>query len=253
MGQQADAKGGDEAHGAVVTLAIDIGGSGLKAALLDPRGRMLTERLRVDTPQPPLPAAVVDALVALVEPLPAFDRISIGFPGVVREGRVVTAPNLGTDHWHRFRLAETLSDRFGGRPARLLNDADVQGYGVIRGSGLEFVLTLGTGVGSALFRDGQLMPHLELGQFPFRREKTLDAYLGNAARKNVGIDRWNARVEKVIAACRTLLTFDTLYLGGGNARRLTIALPQDVRIVSNDAGLTGGIRLWEGDHGSRFS
>lgn len=227
------------------TLAIDIGGSGLKAAVLDGAGEMTTERMRVKTPRPATPRAVVDELVKLVIGLPRFDRISIGFPGVVRDGRVITAPNLGTSQWRRFPLAATLSRRLGGKPARLLNDADVQGFGVVRGSGLEFVVTLGTGVGTALFRDGQLMPHLELGQFPFRKNKTLDRYLGSAALKKVGSKRWNERVRTTMDAFRTLLNFDRIYLGGGNARRLSLALPTDARIVSNDSGLTGGIRLWD--------
>lgn len=229
----------------IKTLAIDIGGSGLKAAVLDAAGAMLTDRVRVKTPSPATPAAVVDALVRLVKPLGTFHRISIGFPGVVRNGRVLTAPNLGTDDWRRFPLAARLSRRLGGVPARVLNDADVQGFGAIRGSGLEFVVTLGTGVGTALFRDGHLMPHLELGQYPFRKFKSLDAYLGSAALKEIGAKRWNDRAQVAIDTLRTLLTFDRIYIGGGNARKLSFPLPRDARIVSNRSGLTGGIRLWD--------
>lgn len=227
-----------------VTLAIDIGGSGLKAAALDDVGQLLTERRRVATPDAPTPEQLVDALVGLVQPLPAFDRIAIGFPGVVRGNRVLTAPHFGHTSWQGFPLADALSERLGGKPARLLNDAEVQGYGVICGSGLELVLTLGTGVGSSLFRDGELMPHLEFAQFPALGRKTLNHYLGQKARKKVGNRKWNRRVAKAIDAFRTLLHFDTLYLGGSNARKLDMALPADVRIVSNEAGLTGGIRLW---------
>lgn len=228
----------------ITTLAIDIGGSGLKATVLDRDGSMLVDRVRVDTPDPAAPEGLVDALVALVEPLPPFDRISVGFPGVVRAGVVITAPNLGTDHWERFPLADTLRERLGDRPTRVLNDADVQGYGAIWGSGLELVLTLGTGLGSALFRDGELLPHMEFAQFPFRKRKTLDDYVGDAALEKIGDKKWNERIVKTIDAFRVLLHFDTLYLGGGNARKLSIRLPQDVKVVSNDMGLTGGIRLW---------
>lgn len=236
------AETGDRGH--VATLAIDIGGTGLKATVLDRNGSMLANHVRVDTPDPSPPAVIVDALVALVKPLPPFDRISIGFPGVVRDGYVLTAPNLGTEQWRRFPLADALRARLGDKPARLLNDAEVQGYGVICGIGLELVVTVGTGVGSALFLEGELMPHLELGQYPFRKKKILDDYIGDAALERAGEKKWNARVEKLIEALRTLLNFDTLYIGGGNSRRLSIKLPQDVKIVSNDAGLTGGIRLW---------
>lgn len=231
-------------RGEVATLAIDIGGSGLKATVLDRNGSMLADRVRVETPAVSPPTVIVEALVELVKPLPPFDRISIGFPGVVRNGCVLTAPNLGTEEWHGFPLADALGARLGDKPTRLLNDAEVQGYGVIRGRGLEFVITLGTGVGSALFRDGELMPHLELAQFPFKK-KTLDDYIGDSTLEKIGVKKWNARVETVIEAVRTLLNFDTLYIGGGNARKLSIDLAEDVKIVSNDAGLTGGIRLWE--------
>jgi hypothetical protein len=122
---------------ATVTLAIDVGGSGLKAALLDEDGALLGDRVRVPTPEGVSPQGMVDALAALVAPLPTFDRVSIGFPGVVRHGRVVTAPHFGNEPWRDFPLADTLGRRLDGKPVRLLNDADVQGYGVIRGEGLE--------------------------------------------------------------------------------------------------------------------
>ena len=228
----------------VATLAIDIGGTGLKAAVLDRKGSMLAGRVRVETPDPAPPDVMIDALAALVKPLPPFDRVSIGFPGVVRDGCVMTAPHFGNRRWHRFPLAAALGNRLGHKPVRLLNDAEVQGYGVIRGRGLEFVISLGTGLGSALFRDGELMPHLEFAQFPFKA-RTFNRYVGDDALDKVGKKKWNARIAKMIDAFRTLLNFDTLYIGGGNTRKLSIKLPRNVKIVSNDAGLTGGIRLWE--------
>ncbi|HEX5306931.1 MAG TPA: ROK family protein [Dyella sp.] len=227
-----------------ITLAIDVGGSGLKASVLDEDGSMLADRVRVPTPEGVSPEGMIDALADLVAPLPRFDRVSIGFPGVVREGRVITAPHFGNDPWHDFPLAKALSKRLDGKPVRLLNDAEVQGFGVIKGQGLELVLTLGTGLGSALFRDGVRMPHMEFAQFPFRKKKTFNRYVGDAARHKVGHKKWNHRVEKTIKAFRTLLQFDQLYLGGGNASKLTLSLPSDVSIVDNDAGITGGIKLW---------
>ena len=235
-----------------VTLAIDVGGTGLKATLLDAKGAMLGDRVRVETPYPGTPKAMVDALVKLVGTLPQFDRISIGFPGVVRDGRVITAPHFGNEQWHEFPLAARLSKQLG-KPARLLNDADVQGYGAIRGRGLEFVITLGTGVGSALFRDGELMPHMEFAQYPVRGKATFNQYLGAAALKEIGEKRWNRRVARTIDTFRTLFNFDVLYIGGGNARKVTIELPPDVRLVSNRMGLTGGIRLWDTPASNRSS
>jgi polyphosphate glucokinase len=227
-----------------VTLAIDIGGTGLKATLLDPRGRMLVHRVRVKTPNPAPPDVMVEALVRLVKPLAGYDRISAGFPGVVRDGRVITAPHWGNDIWKEFPLAEQLRRRLG-KPARVLNDADVQGYGAVRGRGLEFVITLGTGMGSALFRRGRLMPHMEFAQFPFRKHATFNDYVGDAALKHLGAKKWNHHVATVIDAFRVLLNFDAMYVGGGNARHVTLDLPDDIQLVSNEAGLTGGVKLWD--------
>ena len=139
-----------------------------------------------------------------------------------------------------------LSQRFG-VPARVLNDAAVQGLGVVEGHGLECVLTLGTGVGCALFRNRRLLLHLELGQHRARRGKTYDQYIGQAALAKKGQQRWNARVRRAIHTVTGLTTCDVLYIGGGNARKIAFEVPPHVRIVSNTAGLTGGLRLWEPD------
>jgi polyphosphate glucokinase len=226
------------------TLAIDVGGTGLKAAVLDAEGHMLDKRLRVRTPADPTPAAVIEALDNLVARLPEFDRISIGFPGVVRRGIVLTAPNLGTKDWKGFALQDALAERFG-KPARLENDAEVAGLGVIEGKGIEVVVTLGTGFGSAIFSNGRMTPHLELAHHPVHKSLTYDEYVGNAALKEVGKKRWKRRVLKVIAVLRTLLNYDKLHIGGGNARLLDFKLPRNVDLVSNDEGIIGGLKLWD--------
>lgn len=225
-------------------LAIDIGGTGLKAAVIDPKGKLLSEHLRVLTPHPCPPALMVKTLVALAQPLEKFDCISIGFPGVVRGTRVITAPHLGTDIWAGYDLAGQLSRKLGGKPARIVNDADMQGLAVVKGKGLEFVITLGTGIGTALFRDGDLMPHMELAHMPARTGKDFDDFLGDKARKKIGLQKWNRRVAQMLPYFYTLLHYDHLYLGGGNARRLRIVLPHKSSIVSNIAGLKGGAALW---------
>ena len=149
-----------EPTGTPKTLAIDIGGTGLKAAVLDATGKMVTKRARVPTPNPCPPDILVTDLAKLVAPLPPHDRISIGFPGVVRDGRIITAPHFADKAWVNYPLEQAISSSLG-KPARLLNDAEVQGLGIIAGQGLEVVLTLGTGVGSAIFSNGALTPHLE--------------------------------------------------------------------------------------------
>jgi polyphosphate glucokinase len=226
------------------TLAIDIGGSGIKAALLDNKGSMIGDRQRVRTPPKPVaPEALVRAIEEAVVPLGDFERVSVGFPGYVRDGRVLTAPNLGSEVLAGFDLQSELT-RHWGKPVRVLNDADVQGFGAIEGNGVEMVLTLGTGAGTAIFRDGEIMPHLELAHHPVSGDKTYDEYIGNAAREKKGRKAWSKRVAKVIEILRVVVRFDHLYLGGGNAKDIAFRLPADVTIVPNTDGLTGGIRLW---------
>jgi len=225
-------------------LGIDIGGSYLKAAVVDAAGRMLTDRLKLKTPDPCPPQVMVRALLQLVKPLAGYNRIAIGFPGVVRGGRVLTAPHWGNRAWAHFALARTMSQRLGDVPARLINDAEMQGLAVIRGRGLELVLTLGTGAGTALFRDGELMPHLELAQHPLHKNDTYNGYVGDAARKEIGRKRWNKRVAHTIEVLYTLLHYDHLFIGGGNASRINLRLPKNVSLVSNDAGIDGGAALW---------
>jgi polyphosphate glucokinase len=248
------------------TLVIDVGGTGLKATVLDRDGQPVHERLRVKTAYPCPPGRLVDDLADLVEPLPAHQRASVGFPGVVRGDHVVTAPHFVTESgpgsdvdpdlvaaWTGFDLAGALTARLG-VPTRVANDADVQGAGVVEGEGLELVLTLGTGVGSSVFRDGRLALHLELAHHPGPSGATYNEYLGDAARKELGSKRWNRRMRKALVALDTLVLPDAVLLGGGNAERVDVdALAEDhpavgakVRLVGNEGGLLGGIRLWDG-------
>src|SRR5205807_855808 len=132
-----------------------------------------------------------------------------------REGRVLTAPHLGTEVWAGFDLQAALAERWH-KPVRVMNDADVQGFGAIRGKGVEMVLTLGTGAGTSIFENGRIVPHLELAHHPVRGNKTYDEYIGKAALDGKGSRKWNKRVARVIEILRRLVNFDHLYLGGGN-------------------------------------
>jgi polyphosphate glucokinase len=241
-----------------LTLAIDIGGSGLKASVLDAEGVKVVERVRMPTPYPCPPPVLIRALDKLTFGLPQWDRISVGFPGIVRDGRVLTAPNLWTrlgpgtpvsrklvDAWARYPLASELEHRLG-KPTRLCNDADMQGLAVIAGEGFEMVITLGTGLGTSLFLDGTPMPHLELALIPFGTG-TFQTQLGNQTRRRIGNARWSKRVLRAVEMFETLLQFDRLYVGGGNARKLRVDLGHRARIVDNVAGILGGIKLWEVD------
>jgi polyphosphate glucokinase len=226
-----------------ITLALDIGGSGLKAGLLDPKGQLIGENLRVVTPRPSPPAVVVPILTGMATSLGKFVRVSVGFPGVVRGGKVLTAPNLGTKDWAGYDLAGTLTELLG-KPVRVENDATVQGLGVISGKGIECVITLGTGFGFALYTDGRLAPHLEVSQHIAYGKRTYDEYVGVAALEKVGRKSWNKRVKRILEQLRVVINFDTLYIGGGDASKINFDLPHDTHIVSNKAGLTGGVQLW---------
>lgn len=224
------------------TLAIDIGGSGIKAIVLAQTGKPVTVRTRIDTPQPARPRAVLKAIATLVKDHGNFGRISVGFPGVVRHGVTQTAPNLSQD-WEGFPLAKALSARLG-KPVRVANDADVQGFGAITGHGVELVATLGTGFGSALFVDGRLVPNLEIAHHPYRGGKTYEEALGNAALKKIGKKRWKRRLAKALRTLEHLFNYDHLYIGGGNSKHVRMKLPKNTTIVPNVAGLLGGIALW---------
>ena len=215
----------------------------MKASVLDKNGRMLHDRLRVETPKKVTPRQLVGLIAGLIPTLPRFDRVSVGFPGVVRNGVVLTAPNLGTDRFHGFNLERALERRLG-KPVRVENDADVQGLAVVKGKGVEMVITLGTGFGSSIFIDGRLGPHLELAHHVFRKDKTYEDELGEAARERDGDQTWQRHVREAIESLRNLTNFDHLYVGGGNSRLLNGALPRDVSVVSNTAGILGGVRLW---------
>ncbi len=224
------------------TLAVDIGGTGLKALVLDARGKALTERVRVETPRPATPKAVLAALTGIISPLPSFDRVSIGFPGVVVRGVTHTAPNLH-ESWAGFDLAGAIQ-KATKRPTRALNDAGVQGFGVMKGHGVEMVLTLGTGLGCALFVNGRYVPNLELAHHPLRKDRTYEEHVGGKALDRVGKKKWNRRVRHVLEQVQPIFNPDVIYLGGGNAKHLKGDLPKNVKITENVAGLLGGIALW---------
>src|SRR5262245_13752380 len=228
----------------LTTLAFDIGGSGLKATVLDEKGKMITERVRVDTPKPCPPALLLEKLKELTDQLPPFDRVSVGFPGPVRKGRTLSSANLGTDEWSGFDLRRAIAKQTG-KPTIVINDADMQGLGAIKGRGVEMVITLGTGLGSSLFEDGRMAPHIELAHIPFRKGQTYEEQLGNRALKKVGKTEWNRRLAKAVEVFRALTNFDRLYIGGGNAENVSIDLGPDVEVVSNTLGMRGGIWLWK--------
>ncbi len=228
--------------GNLSTLAIDVGGTGIKALLLDPRGKPISEREREPTPQPAIPEAMLAVMDTLAKRLGKFDRVSVGFPGVVKHGATLTAHNLDPS-WVGFDLAKVLQRRWR-KPVRVANDSAVQGFAAIRGKGVELVITLGTGFGSSLFTSGFLVPGLELAHHPWRKNKTYEDHLGKRGLDKYGRKKWNKLVEEAIAQLEALFNFDHLYIGGGNAVKIDFAVPKHVTRVPNEDGLLGGVALW---------
>lgn len=225
-----------------ITLSIDIGGSGIKGMLLSPAGKPLCERERILTPAIPTPQAVMRVLDQIRAKIPKFDRVSVGFPGVIKDGVTYTAANLHP-RWFEFPLQRELEKRWR-KPVRVANDASVQGYGAVKGHGVELVLTLGTGMGSSLFTRGRLCPGLELGHHPWKK-KTYEDYLGKRGLDRYGKKHWNKLLLEAIKQTLATFNWDHLYIGGGNAKKIDFKLPPNVTIVSNQEGILGGVKLWQ--------
>jgi polyphosphate glucokinase len=236
------AKSSEPKKNQVFTLTIDIGGTGIKAWTLSPNGKPINERVRIPTPKSATPRNVLAVIRKLASKSAKFSRVSAGFPGVVKDGVVYTAANLGKG-WNGFDLAAALEKGLG-RPARVANDADVQGLGSVTGRGIELVLTLETGVGSVIFVDGHRI-HLEVGHHPFHKGRTYEDELGARALKRKGKKKWNKMLADAINDTQRMFNYDRLYLGGGNTKYIKFKLPSNVSTVSNLNGLLGGIKLWE--------
>lgn len=225
-------------------LTIDIGGSSIKATVLNEQGEMLIDYQKKATPDKPDPSNVLKTIKLLVADFPDYSKISIGFPGYVRDGVIFTAPNLGNKQWKGCEFAQIIANQFA-VPVRLLNDADLQGFGLIDGNGLELILTLGTGMGTALFVDGMLMPHLELSHFKIRTNKHYDAFIGNAAFEKDGQQKWNKKIKEVIKNFNMVVNYNKLYLSGGNSKKIDLKLSDNVKICGNRDGIKGGAFLWK--------
>lgn len=243
----------------ISTLTVDCGGTGLKASVLDQAGTMKAPVVRIPTPYPLPPARLIACFHELAEQLPPADRITVGMPGMLRHGVVISTPHYVTERGPRSRVLSELVEAWDGldfqseiargmgMPAKLLNDAEVHGAGVITGIGIELILTLGTGLGSAHFDGGELAPHLELSRSPIRMS-TYDEYIGEPERRRLGNAMWSRRVRRVVDSLRPVFVWDRVYLGGGNSRCITpgalVALGDDVIVVPNSAGISGGVRAW---------
>lgn len=244
-----------------LTLAIDCGGTGIKGSVLDPLGQMTAEQVRVRTPYPLPPDRFIGIIAGLAQRLPKADRVTVGMPGMIRHGRVVSTPHYVTKRgphskvdptlvgaWRNFDTQSAVADELG-LPAIVLNDAEVAGAGAVTGFGFEVVLTLGTGLGNAIFDDGHLLPHLEVSRAPVRRGRIYDTYIGDAARKRLGHVAWSRRVRDVLIGLRPMFEWDRLYIGGGNGIKVEqkdlLAVGGSILVVPNSAGIVGGVKAWD--------
>ncbi|MSP23817.1 MAG: ROK family protein [Myxococcales bacterium] len=224
------------------TLSFDIGGSSIKAAVVAPDGTLQGALVVHATPRPAVPDGVLLVLTQLASGL-AFERVSVGFPGVVVDGITLSAPNLDGG-WVGFPLADELGRRLG-RSVKVANDADLAGLALIEGRGVEMVITLGTGMGAGLYLDGRLVPNLELGHHPFGDGRSYEERVSDRELAVIGTERWKVRVLETIAQIRAVWNFRRLHLGGGNARLFQPSeLPADVALADNRAGVLGGACLY---------
>ena len=234
-------------------LGIDIGGSGIKAALVDcETGELDGERRRVPTPRPATPESVANAVNDLIGQFDYSGPVGCCFPTIVVDGQARSASNMGPE-WVNVAIDETFSDATG-LPFNVINDADAAGMAEMRlGAGVGLggtviKITLGTGIGSALFYDGQLIPNLELGHMAGKDGEPFEKWASNNARKveDLSWEEWGARLDAFLLRAARVCTPDHFILGGGVSKKydeyrndITVKTPIRVAKFLNNAGIVG--------------
>ncbi len=243
-------------------LGIDIGGTGIKAAVVDlASGQLVSDRIRELTPRPATPEAVMDVVVDVVRRLEATGTLTAGvpggagFPSVIRAGHAMTETH-GDQSWIGVPVQQMLEQRLG-RPMLVLNDADAAGvaeiaHGAGKGQrGVVLLLDLGTGIGSALFVNGQLVPNMQLGHVEFHcRDAETRVSPAARARRKIGWKKWGREFNGLLARYEEYLWPDLIILGGGMAKEfskfeklLKTRAPLVVAAMGNTAGITGAARV----------
>ena len=208
-------------------LGIDVGGSGIKGALVDiEKGEFVGERIRIPTPQPSTPKAVIKVITQIAKDFNYNGPIGVGFPAIVIHGTVLSAANVD-DGWVNYPAQEALAQATG-CPVKVMNDADVAGmaemqFGAGRNEmGTVMIFTLGTGIGSVLFVDGQIVPNMELGHLYLRgQKKDAEFYAAERVRtqKNLKWKKWGARLNVYFQHIEFLFSPDLIILGGGVSKK----------------------------------
>jgi len=233
-------------------FGVDIGGSGIKGARVDlVRGRLVTERIRIDTPHPATPEAVVQTVVDLVQRARWRGPVGCTFPGIVKHGLVQSANNLDRA-WLGVDADRVLTERLG-QPVTVLNDADAAGlaeatFGAGRNhKGVTVLLTFGTGIGSALLINGRLVANSELGQLEIRGKRA-ELRASDRVREQKGLSwkQWAKRAQELLSRIELLLSPDLFIIGGGASKHAEKFLPHLLTHAAvvpaallNDAGIVG--------------
>lgn len=211
-------------------LTIDVGGTGVKVLATGQ-----TEPRRFSSGPTMTPERMVSEVKKITEDW-EYDSISLGYPGVVSKGRIATEPHNLASGWMTFDFEEAF-----GVPVKLINDAAMQALGSYEG-GLLLFIGLGTGLGSALVTDGNVIP-MELGHLSFKNG-TFEDYIGLRGLERLGKKKWRRYVDFVIGRLTEALRPDEIVLGGGNSKKLK-KLPSRCRLGDNSFAFKGGFRLWE--------
>ena len=239
-------------------LGIDIGGTGIKGAPVNVKtGKLLAERFRIPTPQPSHPSALADAVAQIAAHFKYRGPAGITFPGIVKNGIVNFATNMAPE-WSEADASAIFAKRLG-HPVTVMNDADAAGYAEMRfgagrdKKGVVLMLTFGTGIGSALFCDGVLIPNTEFGQLKIRG-KTAERRASERVREeeDLSFKKWSKRVSEYLADLEPLLSPELFIVGGGISKKADKFLPRlaamtkvpiEVAVLQNNAGIIGAACL----------
>lgn len=237
----------------MAVLGIDIGGTGMKGALVDPiTGELVSERFRVPTPQKRNPKSMAKAVGKIVSHFDYKGKVGVGFPTIIKNGVCLSSGNLHKS-WKNQNVSEIFKEQTG-LDFTVVNDADAAGYatmtyGVGKGeTGLVLMITIGTGLGSGAFYNGAPIPNFELGQIPYKKFKKIEDWASNGAmqREGLEIDEWAVRFSKFLKITELLVAPDLFILGGGLSKRydeykhlITANTPIRVAALKNNAGIVG--------------
>jgi polyphosphate glucokinase len=234
-------------------LGIDVGGTGIKGAIVNiESGHLVSEKYRLPTPKGAKPQEVAEVVATIVSHFNWKGKISCGFPAIISHGVALSSGNIHKS-WRGLNVEELFSQRTG-LDFKVANDADVAGlaemtFGIGKGKqGLVFMITIGTGLGSGAFFNGQLLPNFELGTIPYKKYKHIEHFAADSVRKreNLTYEEWGNRFNKFLKIIELMFSPDLIILGGGASKKIdkykdqfTIKTPIVPAKFENNAGIVG--------------